>query len=1007
MKILFFIFLLLFVVIGGDGQSLPIYKDTVMQGVVCRIRPGNSGETIFVAYGSGQTGNGTLANDTLFFPQWGPEWDIKTNGWDRTCPLGNGTHVPTFVTTIQPGNSGFTYAIFLKPVVDAYLSSRFAASKGRAALHCIGFSAGGWFFGMFNITQFASSSDTSFYNYFSSFVDLEGVIMDDSNSLTGATLGYPQRFGHRAKIKNLSYFGMMGTNDESGRDQWGRRKNITDSVPGAVAYTMWTIVGGGGHGFWNTYFDHTFNNYTASNTTAFLVSHDGQTSNFPAGGQNIYQWMLRQGDTSLGSPVPPTVIAGTYNVDQSNAMDLQLQPTTTGSNLKYKWVWSGYYTGNDKTTHATGTANSGDPRPIAIKLPFTRNPQVIQMALYAGDSIHVYKVGCTVTDSVSGLSATDTAIITYRYWKRYPAQNTDGSAARHICTTSDSVSFGCSPFYQDIMVTGANNDPIHDATGATINTSILFLSTFSDSFHIAQNGRAARVYIRTNGSPYFNIKFACDTLGGTGWQPVGLPDTLESHRIYMVAYGPGRLTAQGGWLIANFRNYHLDGEYDTVRKFGDPLYPGHANGYAYSDTLYKIGTDNNYMSIAGHGLQIDGKDTYAPQVSYFSSIRGNFDGIDVKVESSSILNGTSRLLFWDYVKIHDCFVSGTHGEAYYVGSANTPAVQLRHLRFFNNRSAYPGNKLFKTLDLDSDCVVNNNVGFNGSINFPSPFEPDVSVGQEVDFSTGGNKIINNLIYGFGNQGLNITTQKVGTIIGHDSVSNNFYGGSWGPIGAFSGQLDSAFHIDFDGNFFGLHGPFLFGKVYASGSHAINTTHQFLALPGGISGGATRSTYRFTNTIYDSTKQVLVFGDAVFDTSGSSLISKLIVPPFNNVGFTSLSQQWVDSVYKMWGDEFTQDATVKQGQIYSYSIGDVVKWFDKFYVSKINNNTFLPTFVTDANWTLITFSNGGTTPPNDFTLPTTSIYAQKNIGNFQKVVIPPNTRSFLLMHRYFKKFLKKG
>lgn len=995
-------------------SSIP-YKDSIFAGMVvrCWVPFNATGEAIFGMPGLGELGNGTLANDTAchsgdcYIQSWLMGYWL-TNGWDGSVPLGNGIHHPSFFQIIQNSNissAGNTQPPNIKAVIDAIMASRFRPSKGFGNLSWVGFSAGGNV-GLHMAEYRPTVNDTTYYKYISSGIaDLQGVIPDDQ---FGATLPYPTGFGQRMAASPLAYIGVEGTFDES-RDIWGRRNNMNDSLPPGAdsAHGLWTDTAGGVHGFWNTHMNPFQTNFTATNPN-YLLAHDGATSNYIKPGQNLWQFLLRgngHSDTTLGGA--PTVVAGNYFVDQSNGYDLILNPTVTGSNLKYKWVWSGYYTANDKTTHFTTPQGTADPRVLAIKNPFLPNAQVIQMRLYQGDSIHTYRVGCTAMDSVAGTSTTDTATITYRYWNRYPPQNVDGSKATHLCTMADSLSFGCSIFYQDVIITGANADPIKDAAGVTHNTSFLALPQFSDSFHIAQNGRAARIYIHANGNPYWTNRIDCDTLGGGLWQPIGMKDTLQAHKIYITSYGPGRAWCQVGWHFANIRNVDFTGKYDPVMGIGDANYPGHsgANGYAYSDTLYKFGTDNNYMSIADHGIQVEGKDTYAFEIEYFSSIRGNFDGIEMKCESNSVINGNSRLLFWDFNKIHDCFVSGAHGENIYNNSANPPAVQARHSRIYNNRSTMSGNKLIKTEDLNDDNWVFNNVGAFGDINFPSAFETGVSPGSEATFSQGNNKVYNNIMYKYGNQGLNILTQMVGTPTGVDSITNNAYIGGVGPIGSlFLGQLDSAFHFVISGNYFGGHGPFLFGQVYNGGADGTNTTHQSLALPGGsLSGGATRSTYKYRNNVYDSTKVVLTFGDATFDTASNLLISLVPNPQFANTGFEGLPApiQMVDSIYQMWGDETNPGSGVKKGQPFLYSIGQVVRWFDKFYTSRINNNTFFPTGVTDANWTLIRFSNGGTTPPSDFRLPlATDIFAQQGKGLLDQIV-PPRTGTFLRKKRGFR------
>jgi hypothetical protein len=104
--------------------------------------------------------------------------------------------------------------------------------------------------------------------------------------------------------------------------------------------------------------------------------------------------------------------------------------------------------------------------------------------------------------------------------------------------------------------------------------------------------------------------------------------------------------------------------------------------------------------------------------------------------------------------------------------------------------------------------------------------------------------------------------------------------------------------------------------------------------------------------------------------------------FDKTYYTNYSL-WAYKIYDSYGDEYGTYSYTKQGQPFTYNIGDMVMWMGKFYVSNINGNVgHMPSGATDAYWTKLTWTNGVTTydyPPDDFRESITAYYRSKGIG----------------------------
>jgi len=695
------------------------------------------------------------------------------------------------------------------------------------------------------------------------------------------------------------------------------------------------------------------------------------------------------------SAQPVANAGGTYNVTQANGSDVQLNGTAStapgGHTISYQWTFVGYFIGNDKVTHSTSL--NGESQLAYIKAATTALPQVIDMKMYCGDSIHLYKFVLTVTDNTTLLTSTDTAFVYYRYWNKYPPQNVDGGAGWHVAATTDcnalpaNMRSACT-VGQDAFVTGANDDPVKDASGVSHFTSFFQSASGTGGVRCSPG---YRVWVNAGSSsngPYCNYQQLYDTAGGTGKVPLG--DTTQAQIIetyYCDSAHPTNLKGLAGFTFQNIRNVRITGDYDPVLHIGIPQYPNVHNGYAYSDTLYGWMVDNHYMSRAGASFQITGKDSHHWRIDHCVSINGNFFGFQLKQEYSGLANsGTRPQVYWYSDTCDDNLVKTNTGEAYYCFSANFPAIQGVHFRSFNNRSLFAGNKSYKVLDQFEDNWVYNNTAAYVSINWASAFEEGVSVGSEVSVVGSHNRWFNNMIYRYGNQGLNYLTTNGGVPGQVDSITNNAFPGGVGPIGFYIGQQDSAATLYLTRNITGGYTQFLFGQAYSAGGYGTNTQFQIQALQaGGLPVGITHSTYNITNHYCDSTKTTVYSGQGIANISGTTQVHQIPWPNFVNTGFAAGQniRQWNDTTFGTFGDEFGRQSDQKK-VVVQYQTGEIVHWFGKFYSSLINNNTNIPTGATDANWQLLTFSNGGTDPPNDIRLYTTDFYAQRGIGLFDQV-----------------------
>ncbi|HUB60907.1 MAG TPA: T9SS type A sorting domain-containing protein, partial [Puia sp.] len=243
----------------------------------------------------------------------GPHYLIENGMWDGSVTLGNGVHHP-FIISLQPSAPGYP-ATVVKPKIDEILA-RYRIR--RNSLFFTGLSMGAWQANEF-ITYEATPGDHTYGRMVRAMVNLEGVEPSDYTGIY-SSLEYPGKMGDWARACGGRELWVEGSQDW--RDMLAGAQNMNSAVAGSATYFQVTY-GGGAHCCWNTEYEPGVTWTKASNKNiAQLVG-----TSVP---MNVWQWLLRQGDTSMpgGAPAPPPPPAAP-NVSAGADPTITLPVTTT------------------------------------------------------------------------------------------------------------------------------------------------------------------------------------------------------------------------------------------------------------------------------------------------------------------------------------------------------------------------------------------------------------------------------------------------------------------------------------------------------------------------------------------------------------------------------------------------------------------------------------------------------------------------------------------------------
>lgn len=318
-------------------------------------------------------GVGQFTTDTAGLAVAGPVDYLRT-GWDGGVDLGNGRHYPIIVN-VQPNGTAWGRPDFLGPRIFDWAMGRFRIKKN--SVHFTGLSQGGWSSNLM-VTYQATSGVLTYGTRIKSVVNVQGVKPDDTY---GATPAFPGRFTPYAQAggKELGFWGTLD----------GDR-----SIPDIVN-TMNAAVSGSAYVFSDAVGHNTFQRYYGGDGPT-----DGSTYYAPIQKvingtlQDLYQWMLRQGDT-----------VNTYHVASGNSTPTANAGTDKTITLPYSAVYL-YGTGNDTDGSIASYSWSKVSGPYCvIRNATSRNPVITN--LHSGS----YTFRLTVTDD-QGATGTDDIVVT-------------------------------------------------------------------------------------------------------------------------------------------------------------------------------------------------------------------------------------------------------------------------------------------------------------------------------------------------------------------------------------------------------------------------------------------------------------------------------------------------------------------------------------------------------------------------------------------------------------------
>src|ERR1700743_1177983 len=326
---------------------------------------------------------------TVFVNNYGPHFWLN-NGWNGSVLLGNGTHYPLLVTVMQQGLN--TRPQMTQQLLDSLFKEFHPRSVGMSSL-----SGGVEVFGWAMMYQ-KMPGDEHIMAKISAFVDMMGVSPANNISLTcGTMLNYMTGFGHWGKKYNGRFFGIEGSNDT--RNIWQITQNMNDSVANS-GYFVYDSVNNGAQCCWNDFYNpavtnwqnitHPFGNTLITSKTSPAVNTIGNYSFVASTGSNIFQWMLRQGDTTLVGGCAPIVNAGGNQSVQlpTNSTSVTASVTLECTAVSATYLW----------TQVSGPSTAGISAPTSLSTNFT--------SLISG--IYVFQL--TATDNVSNVGQSNITV---------------------------------------------------------------------------------------------------------------------------------------------------------------------------------------------------------------------------------------------------------------------------------------------------------------------------------------------------------------------------------------------------------------------------------------------------------------------------------------------------------------------------------------------------------------------------------------------------------------------
>lgn len=309
-------------------------------------------------------GQGEMGPSTTFamLQSYGPHYWLN-NGWDGSVVLGNGTHYPLLITVIYV-NAVFTDARDVSNIVDTIIKVFHPKQGGR---HFAGLSQGSFTWGAQVMYEKTALAETGMKRM-TTLTALQG---EPNATVTPSwdrgILCYKiwnKKYGGR-------YFTLEGNGSDNFRNTWKYADAMNDTVPN-TGYFSYEGLGGGAHCCWNSMYDPNQHNWNCVTPPAFGPNNTAsqlgtnQMGSYKIG-SNLFQWMLRNGDSSLvgTTPCSPVVSAGA-GADQVITLPANNATTTASASASC---------GNTITstlwTQVSGPSTAGISAPSSLTTSFT------------------------------------------------------------------------------------------------------------------------------------------------------------------------------------------------------------------------------------------------------------------------------------------------------------------------------------------------------------------------------------------------------------------------------------------------------------------------------------------------------------------------------------------------------------------------------------------------------------------------------------------------------------
>jgi hypothetical protein len=962
MKKLFLSILFLAMLLAGFGQSESVTKDTSINGYNLRVTtisnlnwsPDSSNCIIYFVDGaqvSGQTPPGGFGGnqydyDTSLLALTGPHKYMRAHSWDGGIALSDGVKRYPVIITFQtpnyprPGNINAT--------VTSIISRYRIKKKG---LFLCGPSMGGWSSGQYSSYQ-PTAGDYSYIQRVRAVFMFDPVDLSDTY---GATPAFASRYQYFATQGALSTGGkLLAFQQTSGLN--GRSHEAVDTMNAYVSGSaQWvnSTVGDGSHG---CCFDSIFGGTPVPKKFVVFSLY-----------QDAYQWMLRQGDSSLNIPGTNSAPSATATASNSGYV---LQPasssTLTGSGTDIDGTIASYswsqVSGPGTATITTPTATSTTVTSLVLGTYVFRLTVTDNLGATGSKDVSVAVICSTCVVAIAGADQSIPYTQGYAFidgslsigtpltytWRLINPNVNEPSIGKIVHYNSSVTPVRILPYnsngwqYELTVANGTNSakdtvvlnitwpsmPPLsagyHRATsvdttaiGLMGNPGLCKIGDFivdgaNDGAVIA--GQKTDIYI--NG-------FAGNTF--TSGQKI----LIKAARYGKIAmnFNQGQVTATnanpvvitnyGGQVeCTNFTvnggvNIELTGKY-VAGLSGHPSWLGFDGGYAFRDGTFGIWVNNRWTSEGGGDLNIGGLSD-SVSVHDLQTGNGGFAAVFIKqndIAEANISNIYRHFKFYKVLSIHP------HGEAWYWGSTGVDSASggtlyqhlLQDFDVHDNINAFAGNEILQIGQMGGGMHIYKNVFYLSAMNWGSPFDNQQNFAEQIDIRNGGNRIDSNIFIRSGEQIPSVfAIRKHGIVSNGDStiMEKNLYTHGLGNIGGYVGGSTptAGTLLVFKNNTMGNFN-FLANR-YFSDARGTNTQE---VLRTQIGTGAHISV---RNNISDNTKTGFFTGfSGTFDTSGNSKQASVRYPKFANTGFTSIDstlpyimERWVDTIYKTNGDEY--------------------------------------------------------------------------------------------------------